>query len=490
MSDLMITMEKQKQLLITLLESIASQRTDLAKEKELVASEWKAINEEKGKVEKDRLEMRRGEEKVEGAVGKERVRLDVGGTLFTVAMHQLREAEGSFFPALLSKNSPAEGYSIFIDRDPFVFRHVANALRGVMPEVDKMTHKEYAALRKDAEYYELKSLLFHLIMKENSLISSSTSVDQFSMQSSDLSSDMSELTADTIDDDDERPSLGSEKERKKGNKTNRDRSDSPGGHSGNVSKSSLKKKTRAVSRKFHKVTTSPPPSPPAKSHDISSPRIVPMATLLPTLSPKIESRRQALHEPLPGIHFSLDSSPAPPHMDFITNLSFEYEFDENGLVFWVGTKEKQEAFKNPASAPPPFSLSLTSSHPFTWKTIDFLTSRELAKSACGVNGKAEPAWLQVDLVSYRLSFAIADWVLEGAEEEGKSWRVLREHVNELDWHQKMNDFPKTWPLNAPRNEFYRYLRIRMTKPCPGFQVHALMLSGIEFYGTLCKIKLS
>lgn len=80
--------------------------------------------------------------------------LNVGGFHFVTRRTTL-ETSDSFFSGLVAADAHADEY--FIDRDPTVFRHVLNWMRGVkhVPDDDLVLQE----LVHEAEYYSLSSLV-------------------------------------------------------------------------------------------------------------------------------------------------------------------------------------------------------------------------------------------------------------------------------------------------------------------------------------------
>lgn len=96
-----------------------------------------------------------------------RIRFDVGGTIFALSREHLTSeaARGSYFDAMFSGRWPLNAESdgtYFIDRDPFVFRHVANYLRREVLNLELLSRAELEALKKDAAFYQLDGLLRQL----------------------------------------------------------------------------------------------------------------------------------------------------------------------------------------------------------------------------------------------------------------------------------------------------------------------------------------
>ncbi|CAJ0592041.1 unnamed protein product [Cylicocyclus nassatus] len=97
----------------------------------------------------------------------ERVKIDVGGTVFKTTLSTLRRLDDSIYSTLTGggkgwrkqENDRNRNPVLFVDRDPTDFSHVLNYLRDgknvVLPE-DDYTLK---SLRREAEFYNLPGLV-------------------------------------------------------------------------------------------------------------------------------------------------------------------------------------------------------------------------------------------------------------------------------------------------------------------------------------------
>lgn len=99
--------------------------------------------------------------------------LNIGGKKFSTALSTLQSVKGSFFDTMFGERwnpVPLEDGSYFIDRDPFVFRHILNFLREGTIDFEHLTPQEQKAIAKDAAYYqlnELASIMTHIPSSSN-----------------------------------------------------------------------------------------------------------------------------------------------------------------------------------------------------------------------------------------------------------------------------------------------------------------------------------
>jgi len=90
-----------------------------------------------------------------------KIKLDVGGQLFTTSLSTLTQIGGTYFSVMFSgkvKVQPDKEGNYFIDRDPLVFSLILNFLRGILPDFKVLSKKELSSLRSESAYYELDDL--------------------------------------------------------------------------------------------------------------------------------------------------------------------------------------------------------------------------------------------------------------------------------------------------------------------------------------------
>ena len=95
------------------------------------------------------------------------IHLNVGGQRFSTSRDTLTWSPDSFFGSLLSGRIPSlkdDSGAIFIDRDPKLFALILNFLR--TKEISS-TGVDVSALRHEAEFYGIASLVKRLILCED-----------------------------------------------------------------------------------------------------------------------------------------------------------------------------------------------------------------------------------------------------------------------------------------------------------------------------------
>lgn len=114
------------------------------------------LDKEKKLLEKEKQEWEEGGNK---PIQMGRVTLDIGGERFATSLSALTSQPG-YFRALFSGRTPIQKDKdgcFFIDRDPCVFRHVVNYLRG-QPLSLRLTKEEEETLLEECKFYELESM--------------------------------------------------------------------------------------------------------------------------------------------------------------------------------------------------------------------------------------------------------------------------------------------------------------------------------------------
>jgi len=176
------------------------------------------------------------------------------------------------------------------------------------------------------------------------------------------------------------------------------------------------------------------------------------------------------------------------HAPTIKTFRFEKHFDENGILFWLGTGGgKKKPWTNPMLLKEVLVTSSSLMHDS--QPAFALVGRSAVRC---VTKPADNSWYQVDFLKYKVkpthymlrhyiswdSEAARHWHLE-ASNDNKDWVVLKKHENDESLDAKGKCF--TWPLHA--NEFFQRFRIRQTG-LNSNRHNYLALSGFEIYGDL------
>ena len=170
-------------------------------------------------------------------------------------------------------------------------------------------------------------------------------------------------------------------------------------------------------------------------------------------------------------------------------FAFAHDFDQNGVMYHLGTAGGQQAFKNPVTRG---RVTVTSSSVMQDSEppralLDRRTLRFSTKPQAN-------SWVQFALDGQRVrptrytlrhysswdTEALRNWVLEGSN-DGVSWVTLREHKGDAALNKK--GATHTWTLPTPKGEGYQLFRVRQTGRNSNNHYY-LALSGFELYGDL------
>ena len=112
---------------------------------------------------RQRQELLAFEPQIEKCFATKPVKLNVGGTYFSIGMENLTSEPNTFFAAMFSGRwevpvDPKDD-AVFIDRDPAVFGIILNYLRTGAIDPHTLTLRQREALRKEADFYRITPLL-------------------------------------------------------------------------------------------------------------------------------------------------------------------------------------------------------------------------------------------------------------------------------------------------------------------------------------------
>ncbi|XP_020287405.1 E3 ubiquitin-protein ligase HECTD1 isoform X2 [Pseudomyrmex gracilis] len=174
-------------------------------------------------------------------------------------------------------------------------------------------------------------------------------------------------------------------------------------------------------------------------------------------------------------------------------FKYQHDFDENGLLYWVGTNAKTcSEWVNPAQ----YGLVVVTSSDgrnLPYGHLEDILSRDPSALNCHTNDDKR-AWFSIDLGvwiipnAYTLRHArgygrsaLRNWMFQ-ASKDGVTWITLYAHVDDCS----LNDpgSTATWTLEPPNEETqgWRHLRLQQIGKNASGQTHYLSVSGFEVYG--------
>ncbi|XP_028825026.1 E3 ubiquitin-protein ligase HECTD1 isoform X7 [Denticeps clupeoides] len=179
------------------------------------------------------------------------------------------------------------------------------------------------------------------------------------------------------------------------------------------------------------------------------------------------------------------------------NFTFrhQHDFDENGIVYWIGTNAKTAyEWVNPAA----YGLVVVTSSEgrnLPYGRLEDILSRDSSALNCHTNDDKN-AWFAIDLglwvipSAYTLRHArgygrsaLRNWVFQ-VSKDGQNWITLYTHVDDCSLNEPGST--ATWPLDPSKDEKqgWRHIRIKQMGKNASGQTHYLSLSGLELYGTV------
>ena len=183
------------------------------------------------------------------------------------------------------------------------------------------------------------------------------------------------------------------------------------------------------------------------------------------------------------------------------HLNYEYDFDENGVIYWIGTKNKTIEFSNPQLSG---DMTMVMSSCYKGK-VENLTSRTIQGTPTYTENSLN-SWIKLDLGANRLLLAdhytikhggaskgnaLRNWYIQAKaidhENEEEGWITLRDHIDDQAITGEP-DSTSTWQLDIPdeisdASIGFRYFRIVQHGPNAN-KNNCLFCCGIELYGVL------
>eukprot|EP00038_Savillea_parva_P023881 m.42515 g.42515 ORF g.42515 m.42515 type:complete len:767 (-) comp6286_c0_seq1:71-2371(-) len=174
-------------------------------------------------------------------------------------------------------------------------------------------------------------------------------------------------------------------------------------------------------------------------------------------------------------------------------LTYQSDFDTNGVLYHIGTTGGTEVYQNPLNRGVVATASAGGGRRGASNILNHQYNGGYAQASC-IYGQNNIMWFSIDLGAnrrltptyYTLRGLYArNWKLEGSH-DGTSWTTLREHKNDVsftdqygNWQQNGTTHTASWPLE-PTHGSFRYIRISSNDTSWG----QMSCYGFEFYGFL------
>ncbi|XP_036321102.1 E3 ubiquitin-protein ligase Ufd4 isoform X1 [Rhagoletis pomonella] len=174
-----------------------------------------------------------------------------------------------------------------------------------------------------------------------------------------------------------------------------------------------------------------------------------------------------------------------------------YDFDEEGLIYYIGSNGGTCEWVNPAQ----YGLvQVTSSEGKTlpYGKLEDILSRDSVSVNCHTKDNKK-AWFAIDLGVYIIPnaytlrhargygrSALRNWMLQGSK-DGVIWTTLVTHTDDKSLVEPGST--ATWPIVCAPDEMqgFRHIRIQQNGRNASGQTHYLSLSGFEIYGRVVSI---
>ncbi|XP_075151574.1 ubiquitin fusion-degradation 4-like isoform X2 [Haematobia irritans] len=174
-----------------------------------------------------------------------------------------------------------------------------------------------------------------------------------------------------------------------------------------------------------------------------------------------------------------------------------HDFDEEGLIFYIGSNGKTCEWVNPAQ----YNLVQVSSSEgktLPYGKLEDILSRDSISVNCHTKDNKK-AWFAIDLGVYLIPnaytlrhargygrSALRNWMLQ-ASKDGINWATLVTHADDKSLVEPGST--ATWPIVcAPdENQGFRHIRIQQNGRNASGQTHYLSLSGFEIYGRVVSV---
>eukprot|EP00049_Salpingoeca_infusionum_P023060 m.10178 g.10178 ORF g.10178 m.10178 type:complete len:2070 (+) comp5531_c0_seq1:203-6412(+) len=167
------------------------------------------------------------------------------------------------------------------------------------------------------------------------------------------------------------------------------------------------------------------------------------------------------------------------------------DFDENGVLYWLGSNGGTRRWTNPSSANLIF-ITTRDERSLPYGSVHNMVQRSSRPANCHTRDRSD-SWVEMDLgvcvkpTAYTIrhargysNSALRSWDFLGSN-DGEKWTVLKEHRDDTALNEPGST--NTWQLEY-EGEPFQMFRIAIKGPTSGGSSHYISLSGFELYGTV------
>lgn len=174
------------------------------------------------------------------------------------------------------------------------------------------------------------------------------------------------------------------------------------------------------------------------------------------------------------------------------SFKHQFDFDENGLIYFIGTNGKTTEWVNPAQYQL-VSVSCSEGKQLPYGKLEDILSRDSISINCHTKDNKK-AWFVIDLGVYMIPnaytlrhargygrSALRNWMFQMSK-DGVTWTTLLIHTDDKSLAEPGSTC--TWTIDPPTDETqgWRHIRIQQNGRNASGQTHYLSLSGFEIYG--------
>lgn len=179
------------------------------------------------------------------------------------------------------------------------------------------------------------------------------------------------------------------------------------------------------------------------------------------------------------------------------DFKHQQDFDENGIIYYIGTNGKTTEWANPAQ----FGLIVVTSSEgkhLPYGKLEDILSRENISVNCHTKD-IKKAWFAIDLglfiipTAYTLRHArgygrsaLRNWMFQMSK-DGLNWISLLTHTDDKSLTEPGSTC--TWPIESSSEDKqgFRHIRIQQNGKNSSGQTHYLSISGFEVYGKVVSV---
>lgn len=180
-----------------------------------------------------------------------------------------------------------------------------------------------------------------------------------------------------------------------------------------------------------------------------------------------------------------------------TTFKYQSDFDENGLIYFIGTNGKSTEWVNPGQYGL-VSVTCSEGKHLPYGKLEDILSRDSISINCHTKDNKK-AWFAIDLGVYLIptaytlrhargyaKSALRNWMFQMSK-DGVNWQTLITHIDDKSLVEPGSTC--TWMIGCVSEETqgFRHVRIQQNGRNASAHTHYLSLSGFEIYGKVTSV---